>query len=185
RPREPQPEERREDELDDLVATDLAVSQPFPLPGERLTITGRVENRGEEAARGVVVRLLADGRKVAESRADIAGGASYEVRGAWQAPAAAGVVALALVVDPEAALSEANRSDNRRELELAVAPRPPSGSELAVVSVERIAEPGQPGAIRVVVRNSGKTAVEAPVVVRVDGRVVATRLSGPIAAGQE
>src|SRR5436189_3862844 len=116
RPREPQPEERREDELDDLVATDLAVSQPFPLPGERLTITGRVENRAEEAARGVVVRLLADGRKVAESRADIAGGASYEVRGAWQAPAAAGVVTLALVVDPEAALSEANRSDNRREL---------------------------------------------------------------------
>ena len=95
------------------------------------------------------------------------------------------MVTLALVVDPEAALSEANRSDNRRELELAVAPRPPSGSELAVVSVERIAEPGQPGAIRVVVRNSGKTAVEAPVVVRVDGRVVATRLSGPIAAGQE
>src|SRR5215471_15591726 len=35
----PLPEERRADELADLVAADLAVSQPFPLPDEIVTIT--------------------------------------------------------------------------------------------------------------------------------------------------
>ena len=88
------------------------------------------------------------------------------------------MVTLALVVDPEGALSESDRSDNRRELEVAVAPQPPPGTELAVVSVERVAEPEMPGAIRVVVKNRGKTAAAAPVVVRVDGRAVATRLTG-------
>jgi len=181
----PVAEERRADELADLVAAELAVSQPFPLPGETLTITARVDNRAAEAVRGVLLRLLADGRTVAEARADVAAGASYELRASWPAPAVAGIVTLALVVDPEGALSESDRSDNRRELEVAVSPRPSRGTELAVVSVERVAEPERPGAIRVVVRNGGKAAVAAPVVVRVDGRAVATRLAGPLAPGEE
>jgi photosystem II stability/assembly factor-like uncharacterized protein len=182
---EPLAEERRADELADLVAADLAVSQPFPLPGEALTITARVDNRAGEPARGVLLRLLADGWTVAEDRADVAAGASYELRASWQAPGVAGMVTLALAADPEGALSEPDRSDNRRELEVAVAPRPPPGTELAVASVEQIAEPGRPGAIRVVVRNGGTAAVAAPVVVRVDGREVATRLTGPLAPGEE
>jgi hypothetical protein len=182
---EPIGEERRADELADLVAADLAVSQPFPLPGETLTITARVDNRAGEPARGVLVRLLADGRTVAEERADVAARASYELRASWQAPGVAGTVTLALVVDPEGELSEPDRGDDRRELEVAVAPRPPPGTELAVVAVERIAEPERPGAIRVVVKNGGTAAVAAPVVVRVDGREVATRLTGALAPGEE
>jgi photosystem II stability/assembly factor-like uncharacterized protein len=178
-------EERRADELADLVAADLAVSQPFPLPGETVTITARVDNRAGEPARGVLLRVLADERTVAEKRVDVAARASYELRVSWQVPLVAGMVTLALVVDPEGALSESDRSDNRRELEVAVAPKPPPGTELAVVSVERVAEPERPGAIRVVVKNGGKTAAAAPVVVRVDGRVVATRLTGPLASGKE
>ena len=65
-------EERRADELADLVAADLAVSQPFPLPGETVTITARVDNRAGEPARGVLLRVLADGRAVAEKRVDVA-----------------------------------------------------------------------------------------------------------------
>ncbi len=134
-------EERRADELADLVAADLAVSQPFPLPGETVTITARVDNRAGEPARGVLLQVLADGRTVAEKRVDVAVRASYELRASWKAPRVAGMVTLALVVDPEGALSESDRSDNRRELEVAVAPKPPPGTELAVVSVERVAEP--------------------------------------------
>jgi len=181
----PLAEERRADELADLVAADLAVSQPFPLPAETVTITARVDNRAGERARGVLLRLLAAGRTVAEARADVAARASYELCVAWQAPAMAGMVTLALVVDPQGVLSEPDRSDNRRELEVAVSPRPPPGTELAVVSVERVAEPERPGAIRVVVKNGGGLAAAAPVVVRVDGRAVATRLAGPVAPGEE
>jgi photosystem II stability/assembly factor-like uncharacterized protein len=181
----PLAEERRADELADLVAAVLALSQPFPLPAETVTITARVDNRAGEAARGVVLRVLADGKTVAEKRVDVAARASYQLRASWQAPRVAGMVTLALVVDPEGALSESDRSDNRRELEVAVAPKPPPGTELAVVSVERVAVPEQPGAIRVVVKNGGKKAVEVPVVVRVDGRAVATRLAGPLAPGKE
>jgi subtilase family serine protease len=95
------------------------------------------------------------------------------------------VVTLALVVDPEGALSEPDRSDNRLEVEVVVAPRPPPGTELAVVSVDRVAEPDRPGAIRVLVRNSGTATVVAPVVVRVDDREVARRLTGPLAPGED
>lgn len=182
---EPIAEERRADELSDLVAADLAVSQAFPLPGEYLTITARVDNRAGEPVRGVLLRLLADGLTVAEDRVDVAARASYELRASWQAPNVAGMVTLALAVDPEGALSEPDRSDDRRELEVSVAPRPPPGAELAVAGVEQVAEPGRPGAIRVVVRNDGTAAATAPMVVRVDGRVVATRLTGPLAPGEE
>lgn len=182
---EPVAEERRADELSDLVAAGLAVSQPFPLPGETLTITARVDNRAGEPVRGVLVRLLADGQTVAENRADLAAGASYELRASWRTPEVAGMVTLALSVDPEGALSEPDRSDDRLELEVAVAPRPPPGTELAVAAVELVAEPGRPGAIRVVVKNRGRGPAEAPVVVRVDGREVATRLTGPVPPGEE
>lgn len=178
-------EERRADELADLLAADVTISQPFPLPGETLTIRARVINRAGEPARGVLLRVLADGATIAEERTEVAAGGSHELRASWQAPGVAGMVTLALVVDPEGALSEPDRGDNRRELEVAVAPRPPPGTELAVTAVEQVAESERPGAIRVVVRNNGRETVVAPVVVRVDGRQVATRLAGPLAPGKE
>jgi hypothetical protein len=166
-------------EMVDLVAVGLTASPAYPLSGEKVALELTAANRSDNPARGVPVRLVADGKEVARATVDLPARASSLVRLEWT-PAAAGAVRLLAMLDPDRRFVEESRADNTVALDTVVTEAPTAGADFAVTALDFV--PGGDGAsaLRATVTNNGAAARGTVLVFSADARVVAVRAVPPL-----
>ncbi|MDD4313952.1 NosD domain-containing protein [Methanoculleus sp.] len=105
--------------LPDLAVTSLEVPASAST-GTTYTVTATVENTGDAAAPGTAVALAVDGTEVGRKEISALGpGGSATVAFAWT-PSASGTMEVAVQVDPDCTVTDANRANNLRSGSVAV-----------------------------------------------------------------
>ena len=105
----------------DLVVDSLGVANDDPVPGAADSVTAFVRNAGGSSADGIAVRLLR-GAGVLRTVAGLTLHPGQSVAITLPFAAVVGVDTLAVVADPDSAIGDANRSNNRAAVVLRVLP---------------------------------------------------------------
>jgi photosystem II stability/assembly factor-like uncharacterized protein len=173
----------RPDERADLAVKSLAVVPEYPTPGERAQLRLDIHNRRAGPVPRVEVLFFADGQLIARRYVTVAAQAVETVTATWT-PKTPGAHKLSAIVDPRHVLTERDRTDNIAVRDVAVAARPSTAADFAVLSIDAVTETDRPASLRVVVSNEGNMRGTAPLVLRQDGLAIVSVLAGPIAPGQ-
>ncbi len=97
----------------DLSITTISLSPVTALPGDNVTITVKVENRGRDKATGALLALTIDGAAAGSANInDIAMGAMVSKDFSWKA--AAGTHQIIAVINADNSIPESNYTNNSR-----------------------------------------------------------------------
>ena len=181
--REPISEGKRPDERPDLIAAELTHAPDVPAPGTLVHIKVGVRNRGREPVEEVKILLMANGQALPEKWVTVPAEGMATLSWSWTADRS-GEYTLHAVADPDFQIFERDRSDNSISKELMVAETPPPSS-FEILQVETLREPDRPQRVRIVLRNNGTIAAQAPVNVLIDRKLAASRLFPLLGPGEE
>ncbi len=115
--------------MPDLTVTDLAFSNGQTVDaGEQVTITATVENIGEADVAGAVVRFTANGAQIGEDQVldDVAVGDAAEASVTWDTTGLESEYVVTATVDPDAAITEFDETNNSASGTLTVVPTEPA-----------------------------------------------------------
>jgi hypothetical protein len=101
-----------------IGAGDITLSETAPLAGTKITVTARVHNLGDTAAKCATVALLLDGTQVDARTADVPAGGAVEVNFTWAARL--GDHTLTVRLDPRNLIAETDESNNNASVSISV-----------------------------------------------------------------
>jgi hypothetical protein len=175
-------EDKRPDQMADLVARSLSVEPAFPMPGEQTEITLVVEDRGGGPAQQAEVTFFLDGRPLATRQININTHSVQTITVPW-VPKDIGLHALSATVDTQRVITELDPFDNSTSVEVVVANRPPDASHLTVTHTTVSSDDAHPNILRVTVSNSGSVPASAPLLLQ-QGQTRRILFVGPVAPKQ-